>query len=413
MIFMHYKVTVSCNNADVYCGDIYTQARSGREAITFAYSPEWLRKGWALSPDLPLTPGSFSSQNGFHDLRAFEDCMPDRWGRNLLKRAEQNRAKELNQTPKTLLESDFLVGVSDETRQGALRIWSENGQALNNARDGVPREVDLPHLLDSADVAVKDLDADIKDLVNAGSSLGGARPKATIRDAKGNLYIAKLPKNDEFDERDVCAWEYVVMQLSQRAGIRVMPSRLFKVGRRNILLVQRFDRQNNCRIPYMSGMTAISGNDGGSYSLFDLIDFIENACANPYEDIRELWLRALLTCAIGNTDNHMRNYGFIRQNEGWKLSPQFDVNPTQGASNKLLTSAVDEHDYASDVRVAMRVCEYFRVTQKEARQMCTMLARVLATWRRVAHKAGISDTSADAMATCFDGAVESLFACSL
>ena len=187
-----------------------------------------------------------------------------------------------------------------------------------------------------------------------------------------------------------------------------MPSRLLKMGKRHILIAQRFDRENSRRIPYISGMTAISGNDGGNYSLLDLLDFIEEYCSNPHKDARELWLRALFTCAIGNTDNHMRNYGFIRNDEGWALSPQFDVNPTIGCGEKLLTSSVDERDYASDVRVALRVCDYFRVTQEEARQTCTKLAQVLKNWRRIAREAGISRDSIDAMATCFDGAIEQL-----
>ncbi|MDO4841842.1 MAG: type II toxin-antitoxin system HipA family toxin [Phoenicibacter congonensis] len=408
---MHLKVTITHEGTDVHCGDLYTQMQRGRESAMFRYSDSWLTSGYALSPDLPLTTGSFSSHDGFADLRVFQDCMPDRWGRNLLDRDKNRRARETGDTPRTLGEVDYLIGVSDVTRQGAIRVWGEDGQPLSMSVNAVPREVDLPNLLDASDLASEDLTADVQDLVDAGSSLGGARPKATIRDASGNLYICKLPKTDEVEERDVCAWEYVAMQLSEDIGINVMPSKLLRIGKRSVLITKRFDRDGAVRIPYISGMSAISGNDGGRYSLLDLVDFIEQECARPEENLRELWLRALFTCAIGNTDNHMRNYGFLRQNDGWVLAPQFDVNPTMGNSSKMLASAVDANDYFADVELVVKVSEFYRVPKEEAIRQCGEVAEALSGWQTIARKAAIDESSIAAFKPCFEAGIAKLLAC--
>lgn len=203
---MRYLVTsVIPGIGEADCGELYCEARGGRESVTFRYSAEWLSHGYDLSPDVPVGPGTFYSSDGFSDLRAFSDAMPDRWGRNLLKRDEARRAKGEGLTPRTLLESDFLVGVADVSRQGSIRIWDESGNPLDATMDAVPRVVELPALLDAADRAAEDLDADVRDLVAAGSSLGGARPKATVIDADGSLCVCKLPKAGETEDADVCA----------------------------------------------------------------------------------------------------------------------------------------------------------------------------------------------------------------
>ena len=197
------------------------------------------------------------------------------------------------QTPRVLFEIDYLTGVSDKTRQGAIRIWDETGQSLAPEEKGVPREVDLPALLNSADLAAVDMDADIRDLLEAGSSLGGARPKASVQDQQGTLWIAKFPKSDEDSISDISAWEKVSLDLMSECGINVPESRLIRIKGRSVLLLKRFDRVGDLRIPYISGLTAIQGNDGNNYSYLELVEFIEGAGSNPQEDIRELWRRAL------------------------------------------------------------------------------------------------------------------------
>lgn len=405
---MRYVVTSTIKGEDAYCGDLYTSAHRGRESVMFQYCQEWQRDGYPLSPDLPLQSAPFSSAQGFQELRAFEDCMPDRWGRNLLRREERLKAADEGRVPRMLLESDYLAGVSDLTRQGAVRIWSEDGRALADGRRGVPREVDLPDLLRAADLAAEDLTADVRNLIDAGSSLGGARPKASIREKDGNLYICKLPKADESGGGDVCAWEHVAMTLAGRFGIRIPESRLVRLGRRCALLARRFDRDGERRIPYISGMTAVSGNDGGEYSLLDLAQFIEAHGARAEADLVALWHRALFTCAIGNCDNHMRNYGFLMGEHGWELAPQFDVNPTPEEQGAQLACGVDDTDFSADPELAVDAAGLYRVDDAQALAACSSLARVLGGWRAVAAKDGLSGAAAETMAARFDGAAARL-----
>lgn len=302
----------------------------------------------------------------------------------------------------------MLVGVNDEARQGALRIWDVEGNVLSSTLDGVPRETSIPALLDAADLAATDMDADVRDLLAAGSSLGGARPKASIRDEEGALCIAKFPKADEDVLSDVCAWEHVALQLMKRAGITVPDARLMRVGGRSVLLMRRFDRQGARRIPYISGLTAVQGTDGGRYSYLELAEFIEEEGSRPTQDLRELWVRALFSCAVGNVDNHLRNYGFLRDDVGWRLSPAFDVNPTPGAERKYLATGLDFDNREAEPEVAFSVSDFFRVGLQSARGIAASMARVLSDWRRAARADGISEASIERMADCFDSGVSKL-----
>ena len=408
---MQYKVTTQIDGKDVLTGTLYQNVRHGQETASFSYDISYLEnpKAFSLAPDMPLGSGTFHSE-GLKEFRALEDCMPDRWGRNLLYRAEKSRACREQQTPRVLFEIDYLTGVSDKTRQGAIRIWDETGQSLAPEEKGVPREVDLPALLNSADLAAVDMSADIRDLLEAGSSLGGARPKASVQDQQGTLWIAKFPKRDEDSISDVSAWEKVSLDLMSECGINTPESRLIRIKGRSVLLLKRFDRAGDLRIPYISGLTAIQGDDGNYYSYLELVEFIEDAGSNPLEDIKELWLRALFSCAIGNTDNHMRNYGFLRNGLGWKLSPAFDVNPTEGSHTKYLSTGLDFGNRKADIEVALNMCEYYRVGVSEAKNQMREMARVLQSWRSKAHKQGISKASIDKMASCFDSGIEKLLA---
>ena len=264
---MQLDVTVQIEGEDVLAGRLYQNVRHGDETATFSYAASYLddARAFALAPDMPLGPGTFHSE-GLRDFRALEDCMPDRWGRNLMLRAERARAREDERVPRTLFEADMLAGVNDEARQGALRVWDTDGRVLSGIADGVPRETSIPSLLRAADIAASDMDADVRDLLAAGSSLGGARPKASVRDEGGFLCIAKFPKADESAIDDVCAWEHVALCLMERSGIPVPVSRLLRVAGRSVLLTRRFDRRGRERVSYISGLTAVQGTDGGRYS---------------------------------------------------------------------------------------------------------------------------------------------------
>lgn len=399
---MPFSVSVQINGVDVEAGTLFSNIRRGVESATFSYAASYLANpdAFALSPDMPLVPGTIHS--GQRPMfAAFEDCMPDRWGRNLMLRAERVGACEQDRTPRSLFSIDFLTGVSDETRQGALRVWAD-GAALARPQGGVPREVSIPSLLSSADKVAEDMDADVRDLLEAGSSLGGARPKASIVDEHGILNIAKFPKADESPVEDTCAWEAVALQLARACGIRVPNTRLMRVGGRAVLLLERFDRDGASRIPYMSGMTAVQGEDGGSYSYLELVDFLETDGVSPEEDIRELWRRILFSCAVGNTDDHMRNHGFLREGRGWRLSPAFDVNPTPGEGAKFLSTGIDFDEREADPRVALKSCEYFRFSAAEARDEAHAMARALASWRKAAVRCGIGAASIEHMSSCFE-----------
>ncbi len=406
---MEIDVTVALDGEDVLAGRLYQNVRHGDETTTFSYAPAYLenQRAFAFAPDMPLGPGSFHS-SGLREFRAFGDCMPDRWGRNLMLRAERQRAREDERTPRTLFEIDMLVGVDDIARQGALRFWDAGGRALSPVASGVPRETSIPSLLASADLAASDMDADVRDLLAAGSSLGGARPKASVRDEAGNLCIAKFPKADESAIDDVCAWEHVALRLMEECGITVPASRLVRVGGRAVLIMRRFDRCGGERVPYISGLTAVQGEDGGRYSYLELVEFIETEGADPTADLRELWSRALFSCVVGNTDNHLRNHGFLRSGRGWRLSPAFDVNPTPGSEPKYLATGLAFDNREAEPEQAFSVAEYFRVGEGDARETARKMARVLTGWRRFARADGISEASQERMADCFDVGIRKL-----
>ena len=336
---MEYQVTLQVKGEDLKVGTLYVNARRGIETSSFRYDPAYLadRGAVPISPDLPLVDGSIRSQ-GQTLFGAFGDSMPDRWGRNLMLRAEKQAAKREARAQRALLESDYLVGVSDEARQGALRIWAGE-KPVAQPGVGVPREVSIPDLLAAADRASADINADVSDLIAAGSSLGGARPKASVVDEKGYLCIAKFPKADESSLEDVCAWEKTALDLAGEFGIKVPETRLLRVADRSVLLLRRFDRNEKGRVHYISGMTAVQGADGGRYSYLDLVSFIEGEGASPREDIIELWKRILFSCAIGNIDDHMRNHGFLNAGGGWRLSPLFDVSAVKALLKGNLSEA--------------------------------------------------------------------------
>lgn len=399
---MELLVTVQMDGSDVVAGKLYQRVRHGVESASFAYDSAYLARSdaYPLAPDMPLVAGAVHAGNAAM-FRAFEDCMPDRWGRNLMVRAERALARDECRTARTLFEGDLLIGVNDETRQGALRFW-DAGVPLAPSESGVPREVSIPSLLASADVAAEDADADVRDLLAAGSSLGGARPKASIRDERGTLNIAKFPKADEGSMEDSGAWERTALLLAADAGIRVPPSRLIRVAGRSVLLVERFDRVDEVRLPYISGLTAVQGADGGSYSYLELVEFLEESGSQPDKDIRELWLRALFSCAIGNTDNHLRNYGFLREKEGWRLSPAFDMNPTPGDHAKRLSTALDFETWDALPEAAMAVSDFFRMNRDEAREAARAMARTMRRWRAAARSNGATEASIEHMASCFE-----------
>lgn len=301
------------------------------QSATFQYDAYYLAdpRAYPIDPELPLVdwPTRTSSRAQF---RCMSDSTPDRWGRALLDRAANRREQILPNRVRATLELDYLLGVRDDTREGALRFFDTNGEPLASELDGVPNLVALESLLALTDEMLLDpqLDVDIHDLVAAGSSLGGARPKASVVGEDGQLMIAKFP-NAASDAWDVPAWEKLVLDLAADCGIDVPPNRLIKVLDRNVLVLERFDRDGGWRIGYVSGLTMASANDGDhSVSFADLAEFIEPFAEAPDYDLPQLFRRALFGLAVSNTDNHLRNHGFLRRSGGWALAPAFDINPS-------------------------------------------------------------------------------------
>lgn len=401
---MQLNVTIQISGTDVAAGKLFTQIRNGMETSSFTYEPSYLNNQHAfpLAPNMPLTAGTFHAQGM---IAAFNDAMPDRWGRNLLQRAEARAAALENRTARTLFESDYLAGVSDTTRQGALRFWTGETPVAPQ-KTGVPKEVSLPALLGESYLLEEDENANVCDLFDAGSSLGGARPKASIINEQGALCIAKFPKKDESLIEDTCAWEHVALQLAKKAGINVPTTRLLRINGKAVLLSERFDRAKETRIPYMSGLTAIQGKDGSQYSYLELVDFLEQYGSKPETDIKELWSRILFSCLIGNTDDHMRNHGFLWDGKGWRLSPAFDINPTSGSGYKFLRNTIDFDDASATVENALRAAENYRLTPNQAKDCLKQMRDVLKNWARIASAQGILKASISHMSSTFEKALQ-------
>lgn len=404
-------VTMQLDGKDVPCGVITQTLRGGHETIGFTYDSNYPSVSGAipLSPDNPFGLGPWFS-SGMRELRAISDAMPDRWGRNLMAREEARRARLANSTPRTLFDLDYLLGVDDVQRQGALRFWSDGvPQTSNNA--GVPREVDLPNLLNASDAASQDMNIDVRDLLQAGSSLGGARPKASVRDERGILHIAKFPKNSESAYEDVCAWEKVSLDIASAAGLTVPCSRLLRIAGRGVLLSSRFDRAGDLRIPYISGLTAISGYDGapdGPYTYLDLADFTLNNSPRPNKDLEALWTHALVSWAIGNTDNHMRNFGFLNYGGGWELSPTFDMNATSTFAGGHMATMVTDEMEGSSLEGLLDSRDYFNVSAMRATEIIAQCNEAIEKWQNLAMRCGINSISIDSMASRFECSIAAL-----
>lgn len=305
----------------------FTQRRGGPISTVFAYTAEYLAGAApiALDPGLPLVSG-----NQYVDglPGAFQDGAPDRWGRNLIDK--RHRLQPQGDATRALNDVDYLTQVSDRSRQGALRFTKQGSSTFVGPDDEIPKLVELPRLLNAAEAIGNTSDdlAAVKELLAAGSaSLGGARPKASVIDDHGRLSIAKFPHRE--DEWDVMGWECVALDVAEAAGIQTPARQLVTVSStRRALLLQRFDRaEDSSRIAYISAMTALASRDGQWNDYVDLAETVTDVGANVRHDLAELYRRVVLNVAIHNTDDHMRNHGFLFANGGWMLAPVFDVNP--------------------------------------------------------------------------------------
>jgi serine/threonine-protein kinase HipA len=400
------EVFVQVAGEDILAGRLWSHRRQGVESETFSNASPYLarRDGYALDPALPLRSGQHQTPDERKIFGAFSDCAPDRWGRTLIQR-KVRRGENEGPGEVSFGEVDYLLGVRDDLRQGALRFRDPaTNEFLATETDGVPHLVDLPELLNLADRAERDVASrdELEILLKGGSSLGGARPKAHVIDQKGNIAIAKFPRTSG-DDWDVTGWEAITLRLAREAGLTVADSELQAIAGRSVLIVDRFDRKGEERTGYVSAMTLLEAKDGDSRTYLDLVEVIEEESDRVTADLGELWRRIAFSILISNTDDHLRNHGFLRKTSaGWSLSPAFDLNPNPEPGRKLLSTAIDARSSEANLEMLLEVAEIFRLNEGSSRKVLAEVSAATSRWREVARQAGQSQAALGQMEGAFE-----------
>ncbi|MDY0907416.1 type II toxin-antitoxin system HipA family toxin [Pedobacter sp. CFBP9032] len=390
-------------------GKLAASQGKGKKTFSFEYNKAWIKHPnfFLLDPDLERFSGP-QYPRGKENFGIFMDSMPDTWGRTLLKRHATDHAKRQGTLVPTLYDIDYLLGVNDESRMGALRFkLDRNGPFLNNDQNHpTPPWAHLIDLQNSADKFEKNEDSDdvredIKMLMAPGSSLGGARPKANIIDEKMQLWIAKFPsKNDTIDK---AAWEYLAYKLALKAGVEMSDCILKHIsGEYSTFLTKRFDRDKNHRIHFSSAMTMTGNVDGNveeETGYLDIAEFIQSNGAAVDNDLHQLWRRIIFNIAISNTDDHLRNHGFLLTDKGWRLSPAYDLNPS--IDKDALAITIDSNTGELNFEIAFSVGEYFRLNKKEMEEILSQVKDAVQSWRAVANSIKIKRSEIELMAKAF------------
>ncbi len=379
-------------------GTLYSEIIRGKEIFSFEYSNEWLKSKFAqvIDPDLKLYSGPHYPNDEKENFGIFLDSCPDRWGRVLMIRREAVLARRDNRKASALMESDYLLGVYDENRMGGLRFKeSESGPFLNQDKSlAAPPWSSINELQAiSLKLEVEEDAADdehlkwLNILMAPGSSLGGARPKASIKDKNGNLWIAKFPSAS--DGKDVGAWEMVVHTLAVQCGLNAAEAKVEKFASPyHTFLVKRFDRNKSKRIHFASAMTMLGYTDNqvrtAGVSYLELADFLTKYGARVDEDLEELWKRIVFSISVSNTDDHLRNHGFILTEKGWFLSPAFDINPNEQGVGLSLN--ISESDNSLDYDLVLEVAEYFRLKKDRAEKIIEDIKSKVSSWKSIANK---------------------------
>ncbi|MFT4148013.1 MAG: HipA domain-containing protein [Micrococcaceae bacterium] len=378
----------SINNENLLIGTNYCHFRNGKLSSTFTYNFDFLKDShfYHIDPEL-----SFIKSQGQHveNLpRCFMDSAPDRWGRNLIIKRKQ---AETGRIP-TLDDRDFLLGVSDETRQGALRFSLEENGEFQHPETHVPKLLELPKLMHAAQqVSKQGVEAHeaIKELLDAGSgSLGGARPKASVYDGN-KLMLAKFPHHH--DEWNMMAWEQTALDLAKIARIKVPHSKLVTIENQSVLLLERFDRKSTERIGYMSAMTMLEANDGDSKDYLELADEMPVYMEDTKQNLQELLRRIIFSIAINNTDDHLRNHGFLRTKKAWELSPIFDINPNPSTEAHRATTIAGASTASDEFKALRENIAMFDVSSALFKEIVHDIHSAVSQWEKVAKKNGIKD----------------------
>jgi len=380
-------------------GTLFVTPVRGKEVFSFEYDPNWLKSPHAqvLDPNLGLFLGPQYARDGHDNFGLFLDSSPDRWGRVLMQRRETQLAMEENRDIRPLMESDYLLGVYDGHRMGALRFrLGDEGPFLDDMTDmAAPpwtKLRDLEHA--SLQLERKDAESDksystwLKMLIAPGGSLGGARPKASVLDEKGHPWIAKFPSRN--DEINIGKWEYLVYQLADAAGIETTRSDMRNFsGEHDTFLSKRFDRtENGERIHFASAMTLLGKKDGDGgdtgVSYLDMAEFLMKSGAQVNKDLEQLWRRIVFNVCVSNTDDHLRNHGFLLLERGWILSPAYDINPV--ATGGGLSLNISKVDNSQSLDLVRSIAPLFRVKEELAVQIIGEAVMAVRKWGDMAKK---------------------------
>ena len=393
----------------ILLGQLYVDGDKRTEKFSFEYDDKWLLNngaGITLDPELYLYRGRQYTPLGKQLFGLFSDSCPDRWGRLLLQRREAINARKENRRPNKLTESDYLLGVYDEARMGALRFSVDGGEHFEASDKALatPPWVTLRTLEAAAFSFENDEDGFeekwLNQLLAPGSSLGGARPKATVQDTDGVLWIAKFPS--KHDTVNSGAWEMVVHELAKMCGLNVPEARLETFSANGAtFIVKRFDREGKRRIHFSSAMSLLGKVDGENDSSYlDIAAFIRANGCKPKLDLIELWRRIVFSMAVNNTDDHLRNHGFIYTPQGWCLSPLYDVNPVPYGDN--LSLMVDDKESTVDVDLALETAQYYDIDLHEAKSIASDMFRIVKdNWRELAKNIGLSRNAIEKMYAAF------------
>lgn len=392
-------------------GKLYQEEGKGAEKFSFEFDNHWLVNNpmkYTVDPDLQFYQGrQYPISKTLFGL--FEDLSPDRWGRVLMQRRERIYADKEGRKPRKLTDGDYLLGVYDETRMGAIRLKEEeNGPFLSDDKETAAPPWATLRTLEEASRNFENEENFLNEkwlnqLLKPGSSLGGARPKATVQDTAGELWIAKFPsKNDEYNTG---AWEKVAHDLARLCNLKVPESKLetfSKLG--STFLVKRFDREGGKRIHFASAMTMLGKTDGASSSegtsYLDIVSFIKANGATPKKDLKELWMRIVFSMAVSNTDDHLRNHGFILTKKGWELSPLYDVNPVPYGDELALN--INELDNSISIDLAIESAQYYGLSKEEATAIAEqILSTVREHWETLAGNYGLSRNAIEYMRPAF------------
>ena len=369
--------------------------------FSFAYDKAFLTSAFRLQidPILTLHSGELYNDEADKNFRAFLDSSPDRWGRILMQRRAAIEARKGIRATSRLNELDYLLGVHDSYRMGGIRFKRVGADAFldDNSEFAAPPMASLRELEHAAMQIEKDdnIDSDeyyhwLKMLISPGSSLGGARPKACVADEQGHLWIAKFPNLN--DTHDVGAWEMVYYELALAAGVDMYPSEIRQLSsQHHTFLTKRFDRDGEKRLHFSSAMTQLQYYDGEQSqgaSYLEIAEFISNCGAQTEADLAQLWRRIVFNIAVSNTDDHLRNHGFLLTKNGWKLSPAYDLNPIVGKHGLHLN--ITDADNALDYQLAFDVKNFFRLSQTQATQIYDEVLMAVKRWQAVAKRLGIS-----------------------